>query len=732
VSEVKGTSKKKIYTSRADAHGIATFPGRSDHEIIYLAKHPNFAISSTIAFLDQDRIAIDLPLKPKRPLQSRVTDKDGTPIEGALIDLKTRSNSDFYADWNTQTGADGTFLWEQAPHFDFFLHIEANGFHPIVVSAQYIRNAGSITLQQAEESDVHLRAAVLDADTGEPLKQFDYAFVKELIDPFNDPQEGHNGIIKLDSTLTELTQDILSGPAIQYYICIRTPGYKETYSRSVSTNEINPTLNIRVEAISSELSFRGLTVVTPTGKPASNASLSVVTDRSKPWIQRRGKKVHFGTIPGSTTKELDLFGMIPPLSMPLEFRGLFIYHDSGTLALGEDKIKKNSKTLHLQAPGSVRGTLKIAGDLITNRRVSIRTSLSPTQLVRTSFNVQTDDAGRFYFEKVPPVNYQLSINHPDFSVGFVTECYQESVIVESGKETVIDYSNAGRRIVGRLAATPTGRVVDWRHGRYHLRSTQSKAPIRFRPRREQFVNFKRFSAINNLFVRNTQAQTASPRNNYYLNIEDGGFFYLDGVPSGDYEFELSVLKPQAKSIGNPFTNEKLIGQLVQKIRIPKGLDGSTFHVGAIDIPIPDTRDHSLPNVRSINQLGFLSSDRIRGRTAVLHLWASWAEDGSEWWNTLREIQSRYPKEQSLTVMSFNLDRSEKEMNDFLDNNPHPWPIGHLSPRQGARILRQFGIKTLPATLVVDQTGRVSMNTGSAETLERLINASLSSPPNPAN
>ena len=62
------------------------------------------------------------------------------------------------------------------------------------------------------------------------------------------------------------------------------------------------------------------------------------------------------------------------------------------------------------------------------------------------------------------------------------------------------------------------------------------------------------------------------------------------------------------------------------------------------------------------------------------------------------------------------------MEGFLKGTTHTWPIGYLPPDKAAQALRHFGIQTLPATLVVDPTGAVSLNPGNVETLEEMIAA----------
>ena len=727
VTEVHGTIEKRVgFSLTTDQTGNARFNGRPDREIIYVVRHPDYAIESNVALLNQAKQNLNIVLPFLQPLRARVVDKTGTPIRKALVNLATPSNEEFYIDWETTTDDKGYFEWKQAPGFDFYLQIEAPLFEAAVFSSDQLRRSGTVTLHKPKESPSHLRVTITDEDTGLPIERFHYALIRELTNGFEIHGSGQSGTLEIDTTRTTFTSSILPRVLSAYYVAIRSPGYREAYSRRIALNETTPTIEIQLKKTQPSLNLTGRKILTPEGKPANRAQLIMISRLGfVPHLMQRQGKVEMHSRNQAIQVHSDANGLFPPVPLPEQFRGVFIYHKSGTLALSTQELARKTGPLTLQSGGSLQGKLSFEGKTFENRKIWLNTEKYPHNLFTCYFSAESDNEGQFRFDSVPAGTYLLHLATPSFKSGVMTPSYQKTVTIQPGEKKYVDYAHRGVRVRGRLTAERIGSIVDWRHGQFHLTSVNTESIFTDRPSRRHYVNWKRFTQANENFIGQAQAKARDKLRSYYLNIEPGGFFTVEAVPPGDYHFKIAVTEPKQSGVGPGWMREKVIGRLTQEVTVPSGPDRFVFDVGTLRVPIEDQENlpvPELPNIQSVNQQGELSSKRIQGKTAILHFWAAWAEDGSEWWTALERLRASDQDENALTILSFNVDSVKHDMEGFLKGTTHTWPIGYLPPDKAALALRHFGIQTLPATLVVDPTGAVSLNPGNVETLEEMIAA----------
>ncbi|MCC9643942.1 TlpA family protein disulfide reductase [Rhodopirellula sp. JC740] len=115
---------------------------------------------------------------------------------------------------------------------------------------------------------------------------------------------------------------------------------------------------------------------------------------------------------------------------------------------------------------------------------------------------------------------------------------------------------------------------------------------------------------------------------------------------------------------------------------------------------------------------------LRGRPVVLHYWATWCEPCKNDMKLLRGLQARYQRA-GLQIVGVNIDNQRNEAEGFLKTNALPWI--HLyedGGLEGSPLAKQFGVQTLPTTMLIDSKGRlVDHNIGAAElddAIEKLL------------
>jgi thiol-disulfide isomerase/thioredoxin len=97
--------------------------------------------------------------------------------------------------------------------------------------------------------------------------------------------------------------------------------------------------------------------------------------------------------------------------------------------------------------------------------------------------------------------------------------------------------------------------------------------------------------------------------------------------------------------------------------------------------------------------------RYKGKTVVVHYWATWCEPCKSDMVKLKELQSRYARS-GLALIGVNLDNSPRELVEYLKANRLPWPHIYEPGGLDSRLANEMGILTLPTMILIDSSGKV--------------------------
>ncbi len=100
-----------------------------------------------------------------------------------------------------------------------------------------------------------------------------------------------------------------------------------------------------------------------------------------------------------------------------------------------------------------------------------------------------------------------------------------------------------------------------------------------------------------------------------------------------------------------------------------------------------------------------SLNQLRGKTVVVHYWATWCEPCKQDMEILKDLQKEYEKD-GLEIVGINLDAQAEEVTRFFRTERPLWT--HLYEEGGldSRLAAEMGVFTLPVMLLVDERGRV--------------------------
>ena len=112
----------------------------------------------------------------------------------------------------------------------------------------------------------------------------------------------------------------------------------------------------------------------------------------------------------------------------------------------------------------------------------------------------------------------------------------------------------------------------------------------------------------------------------------------------------------------------------------------------------------------------------RGKVVLIQYWATWSRPAKADLATLKELWNKYGN--SFTIIGVSLDNNVKELNDYLADNPLPWPQIFEPGGLDSRPANVLGILTVPTMMLIDQQGKVvSRNIAAADVemeLKRLV------------
>lgn len=101
----------------------------------------------------------------------------------------------------------------------------------------------------------------------------------------------------------------------------------------------------------------------------------------------------------------------------------------------------------------------------------------------------------------------------------------------------------------------------------------------------------------------------------------------------------------------------------------------------------------------------LSLAAYRGKTVLIHYWATWCEPCKQDLEILKQIQAKFAA-QGLALIGVNLDSDRALAVQFLRSQPLPWPQLYEPGGLDSRFATEMGILTLPTMILVDNEGKV--------------------------
>ncbi|HEY0455237.1 MAG TPA: carboxypeptidase regulatory-like domain-containing protein, partial [Verrucomicrobiae bacterium] len=539
----------------------------------------NFAPQAVPLDLSPDLQPLKIILQKGFQLSGTVRDQKGSAVEGATVSLES-FNASRLVYWHTQTDAKGRFVWTNAPTGGLTFRVSKDNFisRTLAVAVPPRRD---VVMQLNRAS--RLSGDVLDADTKEPLPQFDV-----IKGHHNFPEEplrwdrGNAYSYKRGQFSTSLNDENFA----ETRLLIEAPGYSpiQTEAFKLAGLYTNIFLMHKAPAIEGQ-------VLLPSGKPALKAMVLLVGPADDPRLDGP-TEFRTGYNRGAyTTTRGDGHFTLPPR---LDANTIVATHSLGFCLVSREEFSRTGK-INLQRWGHLAGHFQPSGLAQSNAFLALHSyehnlPIDAHPQLSFLFRTRPDSKGNFSFDKVPPGEWELSLLYrlPDTAHGPPPVSAGVPVTINSGETNRIQFRPAGRTLIGKVCLPYDLPKVDWFQEPFFLRSDPSGMPA-FEPDNYDERNSegthagKRWEAARReyLFWSSPRGRALShAQRSFMLLFQTNGSFRIENVPPGNYR--LLIAPTDAKS--DRYSRE-VLGLISRNITVRAAKSNEPLDLGALNLEL---------------------------------------------------------------------------------------------------------------------------------------------------
>jgi thiol-disulfide isomerase/thioredoxin len=482
------------------------------------------------------------------------------------------------------------------------------------------------------------------------------------------------------------------------YVRVEAVGYEPAVSRAFHSDEGRQRFDFalkRAEAISG-------TVRLPDGKPAEGVDVVLATEADQVLLDN-GRFGSQTSAPRTRTGPDGRF-VFTPVKDPFL---LIALGDAGYADASSAEYAKSDKLI-LQPWGRVEGELIVGRQPRPNEEIFYALLGPPRpgapRRLFHQYMTQTDDHGRFTFERVMPgrgsVSRVLVTNLGRFSLRSTRG--GPAVEVRPGQTITVRIGGKGRPVIGRVVLDRTPETpIDW---------TQNSPVLMTRPKHEN-------EAMSDYI------QAGS-------NIDKDGRFRVDDVTPGTYELAISV---NSRLDSQFFDSRNDLGSLRMSVTVPEipgGQSDEPLDLGSLTVNLFEILKvgEVAPNFTVPRLAGKGKGDQLRladyrGRFVLLDFWATWCGPCLAEMPALKDIQKSFGANPRFALISLACDQKDEAPRQYIRENGLIWThgfAGELTTSVGL----SYHVRSIPATFLIGPDGRILAKNLRGAELKQAIGVAL--------
>ena len=123
----------------------------------------------------------------------------------------------------------------------------------------------------------------------------------------------------------------------------------------------------------------------------------------------------------------------------------------------------------------------------------------------------------------------------------------------------------------------------------------------------------------------------------------------------------------------------------------------------------------------------LSPEKYKGKVLLIDFWATWCRPCIAEMPHVKEVYAKY-REKGFEIVGISLDRQRSDLDSYIASNSIVWPQYFDGKYWNNDIAKQYGVKSIPATFLIDREGKIRYKSLRGKQLEvaveKLVSESL--------
>ena len=677
-------------------------------------EHPGFASSVGMVQFGEDAPSAEIRLSGPHPIGLRVVEPEGRPIAGAIAtvdEIGPGDRGNTKASWIGRTDPDGRVAYPSGP---------AEGEVRFRIDRKPYLSALGVTVPAgAEDAEVVLRypprvsGTVIDAATGAPIDDFTvtYGVVGSVASGdyrWRTPEAKLGSGGRFDEVF-----DIFFDTDSLLALKVEAEGYAPAVTEPFRVADAVVERDVR---LSPSDPVTG-TILGPDGEPVAGAEVFQLTGSGD---------VNLGNYPDNprligedrqvVTGPDGRYSFEPDVQ---PFR-ITVIAEQGMARVGPARLSE-SADVRLVPWARLSGRYLVEDEPQAGQTITLSvdsTAPGATRLVQDGYEVTTDADGRFEIDRVVP----------GFAMAFSPTVGPFSFEIEPGEEAEVAIGGSGRPVVGRIEAPDDASLpipLDRAEGRLLLEQEGFPGPEELAGRSQE----ERVAYITAWYQTPEGREWRRRYQGHTVRVGPDGSFRIPDVVPGSYTLTLRLSSESGGRVDDGDRTE-IRASIERSVEVTEG-DGP-IDLGAIPLEVEMVRHRTV----SVGQeapdfeLQTLDGDPVRladqrGKVVLLHFWATWCGPCLEEEPEFEAIWEEFGGDDRFTLIGLSLDEEPEAARLHAEARGLGWPQVGLGPWESSTVAQDFGVESIPRSVLIGPDGRVIASQLRGSEIRRAVASALS-------